>query len=364
MRALEDPAQLCWLYSTRQITGVRTCARRPVAVTGGHVFRQISAGVTHTCALTAEGKAYCWGGGYAPGDAGWLGNGKVQRSSMPVPVSGDYAFAMLSVGSSSTCGLTTSGVAYCWGRNFNGEVGDGTTMSKDAPVPVSGQLRFTALSVGLSNACGITGSGEAYCWGSNRYGQLGIGNVAFNNIGARTETPARVASDLKFTRIAAGGDHTCALTASGAAYCWGRNENASQLGDRSGVTHRGIPGPVAGNLTFATLDTDITTTCASTESAETFCWGGGYFGALGDGTTTAGGRDHPSPTRGGAIHRDLRRREPCLRNRHGPKALLLGRPVLRPTCHRMKRQVLASSLCMEPASTRRLGSRLARLSLT
>ena len=33
----------------------------PTAVLGGHLFRQVSAGSNHTCGVTTDDRAYCWG---------------------------------------------------------------------------------------------------------------------------------------------------------------------------------------------------------------------------------------------------------------------------------------------------------------
>lgn len=51
-----------------------TCSRRPVAVTGGLYFNQVSAGDVHTCARTASAVAYCWGAdqGGEVGDGTWF----------------------------------------------------------------------------------------------------------------------------------------------------------------------------------------------------------------------------------------------------------------------------------------------------
>jgi len=73
-----------------------------------------------------------------------------------------------------TCGLTTGGAAYCWGRNNYGQVGDGTDSTRTNPEAVSGGLVFQAISAGEAHTCGLTAGGAAYCWGDNGAGELGV----------------------------------------------------------------------------------------------------------------------------------------------------------------------------------------------
>ena len=99
---------------------------QPVRVDAPLVFRSISAGSSHTCAVTADGVAYCWGSN----DSGQLGNPDTHDncseglcSRRPQAVPGDLRFTGISAGASHTCGVTTSGVVYCWGSNDDGQVG-------------------------------------------------------------------------------------------------------------------------------------------------------------------------------------------------------------------------------------------------
>ncbi|WP_373070450.1 hypothetical protein [Gemmatimonas sp.] len=46
----------------------------------------------------------------------------------------------LAGGSSHTCGLTSTGAAFCWGRNNAGQLGDGTTIG--VPLAVFGGIVF------------------------------------------------------------------------------------------------------------------------------------------------------------------------------------------------------------------------------
>ena len=48
------------------------------------------------------------------------------------------AIYQLSTGDAHTCGVTTDNRAYCWGVNGNGRLGDGTTGDRRTPVAVVG----------------------------------------------------------------------------------------------------------------------------------------------------------------------------------------------------------------------------------
>ena len=93
----------------------------PVAVTGGPVFRSISAGSTATVALDAAGAAYGWGFN----STGQLGDGTTTHRSAPTAVSGGQAFRAICTGGSHTVALAATGTAYAWGGNSENQLGDG-----------------------------------------------------------------------------------------------------------------------------------------------------------------------------------------------------------------------------------------------
>jgi serine/threonine protein kinase/alpha-tubulin suppressor-like RCC1 family protein/uncharacterized protein YjdB len=147
------------------------------------------------------------------------------------------------------------------------------------------------VSAGGSHSCGITQSGAAVCWGSNASGQMGDGSV-----GAGSNNPALVSSSASFTALVTGGDHSCGLTQSGGVICWGANTKG-QLGN--GRT-AGPPAPAAvvGNHTFQSLTAGTRHTCGIATDGTAWCWGDNNSGQLGDGSTR--GSNRPVQVRGSA----------------------------------------------------------------
>jgi alpha-tubulin suppressor-like RCC1 family protein len=243
------------------------------AVVGALVFRQVDAGTLHTCAITAAGKAWCWGGA----GAGELGDGKWPGSLRPVAVAGGLTFLEIRAGTSFSCGLATDNRAYCWGANQFGQLADGIGVAHDTPTPVADGRRFRQLHPGLNHTCALNFDDVAFCWGQNDAGQLGDGTKTNRN------KPVRVQGGLRFKQIRAGGGQSCGLTAEGRAYCWGIN-NAGQLGDGT-TTQRLTPVAVTGGHVFTSLSVGGASACAITSDNRGWCWGLNNVGQLADGSS-------------------------------------------------------------------------------
>ncbi|GBD33168.1 hypothetical protein HRbin33_02148 [bacterium HR33] len=249
----------------------------PVRVSSSESFQTVAAGGLHSCALTVTGVAYCWG----RNGNGQLGDGSSIDRTTPVAVSGSRTYQKITAGRFHTCALDTGGTAYCWGSNFNGKLGDGTSTSSSTPVAVSGGLTFQQIGAGEQHTCGLTTAGEVYCWGDNSSGQLGDGT----NTGSAVPVPV----GSSFTALAVGGFHTCALTTSGVAKCWGHG-GFGQLGNGA-FANSNVPVSVSGSLTFSTLSAGLYTTCGIA-AGTTYCWGNNFDGQVGDNSTI----DRPQPT--------------------------------------------------------------------
>jgi alpha-tubulin suppressor-like RCC1 family protein len=262
-----------------------TIAPATVSTAQALSFRQVSAGFAHSCGVTTDDRAFCWG----DGGLGQLGNGTTGQHWRPVAVLGGLKFLQVRAGWGHSCGLTTDYRVYCWGGNYSGQLGDGTTTNRLTPVAVAGGRRFPQV-------CAVTLFGRAFCWGLNGYGQLGDGTKSTRL------TPVNLhANGREFRQVIAGGFHTCGVTTGSQAYCWGRNDNG-ELGD--GTLHiRLTPVAVVGGLSFRQVIAGVgrplshAHTCGVTTGNQAYCWGDNRNGRLGDGTTSR--RVTPTPVSGG-----------------------------------------------------------------
>src|SRR5438034_1267508 len=192
-----------------------------------------------TATGTVSGVAYCWGldyygelGAGTPG-AQICGFEGIPCSTTSLAVAGGRSFSSLAAGWEQSCALQQGdAAAYCWGDNTYGALGNGSTANSRTPVAVSGGRAFVSVGTGNIFACGLTADSAAYCWGNNSAGQLGIGPGGGPELCSAepcSTAPVLVSGGLKFGTLSVGYWHACGLTADSTAYCWGDNDGG-QLG--------------------------------------------------------------------------------------------------------------------------------------
>lgn len=144
-----------------------------------------------------------------------------------------------------------------------------TSEGKSDTVIVRARLRFTQVSAGLAFTCGLLESGAAWCWGDNQDGMLGARLSADSTT---VPQPVRVADGHHFTSISVGSFYACALDQDRAAWCWGEGTDG-QLGN--GIPDQPVNAPVKviGDHRFLAISAGSGTTCALDESHLAYCWG-------------------------------------------------------------------------------------------
>ena len=276
--------QLGTLADTDTCNGGAPCSRTPIAVESDLVFTALEVGVSYACALDSDSFAHCWGDNRS-GELGATSafvclsgfvEGGLPCSPDPLRVESGLRFASLSVGAHHTCGLTYEGKAYCWGAGSFGRLGNGAIENSSRPVEVAGDLTFRMISAGGRHTCGIAASEEVYCWGVNTDLQLGsIANDLSQECGRLPYrcvlVPTLVPGKLRFETVtAAVGGHTCGLSREGSVYCWGLNEFGALLIPNQLRSWK--PVRIDVGRRFTQLSAGMFNTCGVTTESAVFCW--------------------------------------------------------------------------------------------
>lgn len=187
-------------------------------------------------------------------------------------------FVSLQSGESFFCGLNEEGTILCYGVVYqDGEWRPGT----DAPFELDAPAPFVSFALGHSHLCALTAEGIAYCMGSNGSGQLGTGDSEMYEGFVQVDTPHR------FESIYAGNGYTCAITDAAEGdntYCWG-DGRWGKLGNGSQANSY-LPTPIPG-FRFETLALsrgqalEASATCGIEEGGRVLCWGNNEKGQLG-----------------------------------------------------------------------------------
>jgi len=279
----------CWGYNTDGQLGNNSTSNSavPVAVDtsgvlAGKTVTAFSTGVSHSCVVASDNKAYCWGSN----DVGQLGNNTTTNSSVPVAVdvSGDLAgktILSISTGNQRTCVIASDNQAYCWG----------VLVLTPAAIDTSGVLAgktIASISVGGSHSCVVASDNQAYCWGYNTDGQLGNNSTSNSAVPVAVDTSGVLAGKT-IASISAGGSHSCVIASDNQAYCWG-SSSLGQVGNNSTASSL-VPvavdtsGVLAGKTVLSIKTGSQRHTCAIASDNQVYCWGSNNIGQLGDSST-------------------------------------------------------------------------------
>ena len=260
---LADTTARCWgLNDAGQVgDGTRTSRPGPVVLSGMKGVAQIALGMKHGCALTVDGRVWCWGddpllgrhGGHrlspevVPGLSGVVGIGPGEyhcarlesgqvwcwddgHMAQSVPSQGNQSGRPRQVpgikgnpyGEGDACPATVD-EWECWaGQRCLCE--SGAFFGKCEPLLDPAPLSGATLSCGMTHAC-LLDSGEVRCWGLNDSNQLGFAGPDICNPDGRLKACSKVPRPVpglgRVLSLHASNLQTCVLTASHLVACWG-----------------------------------------------------------------------------------------------------------------------------------------------
>lgn len=211
------------------VTAVKT-PTRVRHLEGVHVT-QVSAGDRHTAVLSRSGSVFTFGEASQ--------TAREERFSLPGIVSSLDAVQICRVacGANHTVVVSDRGEAFAWGKNDRGQIGQPEDIEQSfKPRAIRGLhgKPVSFVSCGLQHATALTRTGEVLAWGDGSYGQLACSE-------RKSHVPVVVEAllGLPITKVACGGNHSFAVSASGNCYAWGANKEG-QLGVGDDVDRFGV----------------------------------------------------------------------------------------------------------------------------
>jgi alpha-tubulin suppressor-like RCC1 family protein len=244
----------------------------PVRVAEGAI--SVAAGRDFSSVVTGDKRRYAFGANVA-GQLGLgdLGGGTERRTPAPDAFS-DWVSVV--AGGEHACGLTALGRLRCWGNGADGQLGIGERMLVPAPSDV-GADAWSDVALGRAFSCAVRSDRTLWCWGINTRSQLGLGAGGITR--GRAE-PAQVTADRDWLEVTCGDDFGCGVRDPGILHCWGANDEGQLgIGERGALV---IPWPVDRSAAWHGIDAGAEHMCALL-GGQLWCWGEGRAGQLGSG---------------------------------------------------------------------------------
>jgi alpha-tubulin suppressor-like RCC1 family protein len=278
----------------------------------GATIVQAAAGGGFSMALTDSGQLFAFGEDRAgqlglPLGTGENGNAEPVPSTVAIPAS-DGRVVAIAAGATFGLALTASGRVYSFGENHDGQLGqprnEGGEEANPTPAPVqmpAGASPVTQIAAGRAHTLAVA-AGQLYGWGEDMHGQTGdaanLGTDKPNPVPHAIALPGAVGA---IAQIAAGSEHSLALTTGGQVYSFGTN-SSGQLGRPSVVERRETPNPTPAPVVLpaaAGVATRIATggdqSFVQTSAGEVYGVGSNLYGELGVLTNIDDGGSYRTP---------------------------------------------------------------------
>ncbi|KAL9054358.1 MAG: hypothetical protein Q9206_003580 [Seirophora lacunosa] len=231
-------------------SGLNPFESTPTAITDfpeDTVITKLSAGDSHTLALTDDGLVYGWG--TFRSNEGILGfNKDTFVQSTPVLLPGLKKIIDITSGANHALARDQKGVVYTWGSGQQNQLGFRQMERKRYESLTPSPLRLRGKNIRLI-ACGadhsfaIDGKEQVWSWGANSFGATGIyGNAGEDNaiiISPTVVNSLKLDSDT-ITHLAGGTQHSLASTESGKCLVWGRFDGSQTALDATAIPNNDL----------------------------------------------------------------------------------------------------------------------------
>ncbi|CAH0514613.1 unnamed protein product [Peronospora belbahrii] len=239
------------LGSTGDVVSIKSLSIVEFAMSDTNI-RQVSGGQRFFASVMEDGALFTWGDstggrlGYA------LADGDLRRVNCPQRVVAleQQTITQVACGAFHTLATDLNGHVFAWGNNSKGQLGflspsaSALFIAVETPSVVE-DLRgvyMSSVACGEYHSLALSSDGCVFSWGCNKYGKLGRAAEGLLEMtqpslidadwtGWPTDTKSRRGSRVRsvVSRIAAGKDHSLAISSDGAGFSWGRGDSG-QLG--------------------------------------------------------------------------------------------------------------------------------------
>jgi alpha-tubulin suppressor-like RCC1 family protein len=243
---------MCW--GTSGPLGIAS-KTTPAALDSAKDWAKVRLSPSHACAVKTTGALYCWGSNDRGQLAIPIAAGNLLRTT-PQRVGLETDWADVAVGTGFSCATKTTGTVWCWGTNGRGQLAlDPPAHLEPKRIGAAGE--WASATAGPNNACAVRKNGTLACWGLAG---------ALPTTGVSVETPTTIGSATDWKTAKPGNSLACATKTNDALHCW-----------KNGTT------PAMTGLVVTSYDVGYEHQCA-VSAGSLYCWGGGIFGKLGNGS--------------------------------------------------------------------------------
>ncbi|KTF92285.1 hypothetical protein cypCar_00012607 [Cyprinus carpio] len=285
---------LCWGSSASGQLGIGVSEAsvfepRSCCMFDGRGLKEVACGSQHSLFLLHDGSVYASGSN----SCGQLGHEKGGWRPELVGALDAQKIAGVSCGQAHSLAVNEQGQVFAWGAGEGGQLGLGAAEEVVRVPRLIKKLcehRISQVMCGNQHCIALSKDGQLFVWGENSSGQLGLGKGEPSTLSPQ---PLKSLCGIPLAQISTGGDHSFALSLSGAVFGWGKN-SAGQLG-LNDEQDRAVPC----HIKFLRSQKVVYISCgeehtaALTKEGGLFTFGNGSRGQLGHDST----RNEPLPLR-------------------------------------------------------------------